>query len=546
MIELPHIFREAVRITRHLGFQYLWIDSLCIIQDSSLDWETEASMMSTVYSDAICNIAFLFPPGEESPRHRDDPRTITPCIVRRATSEVCGSYIVPIRYSLVDDEPVYDDWFLATTWPWSTRAWTFQEHILSPRTIFYGHQNIMWECTETFCDELLGIWVPNMIIKLRSYREKTLRQRFLSGSHRPSSSSSPISAYLEPWQDLIHDYRSRELTNPSDRNIAFAGVAEAFQREHRLTYLAGSWAESLPFDILWYTRHNRFWIDIKMNARTSYTEAPIQESVAAIVPSWSWFSQPIFWPGIDVSYGVSAVPSKEYLVCMAKLRHFHWPGRILNQIPPTSFHDFAGLSITLELATYKICCGHSRSPITVDQPNSHRADFHAQLVCFLGKASEVCDHGVRSSRKPAVSIDFLLDSLEVTEYLPETVHFAVIVEKVASFLADTSSGHSIIVEESCRLHGLELAPGEQEGTWKRIGYWEAHLSRPSYELNDEELASLEPYCAKDRKVDRNKVRPDLDPPSTQAKQEWLRAWSKKKGSRVLQMEGVKMETLTLV
>jgi hypothetical protein len=55
-------FLEAIRMTRILGYRYIWIDSLCIIQDSSSDWEYEAARMAIVYGNAVCNIACLFPP----------------------------------------------------------------------------------------------------------------------------------------------------------------------------------------------------------------------------------------------------------------------------------------------------------------------------------------------------------------------------------------------------------------------------------------------------------------------------------------------------
>jgi len=54
---LPKTFKDAVTITRALGVRYLWIDSLCIMQDSQEDWEKEASQMREVYQFSYCNIA---------------------------------------------------------------------------------------------------------------------------------------------------------------------------------------------------------------------------------------------------------------------------------------------------------------------------------------------------------------------------------------------------------------------------------------------------------------------------------------------------------
>ena len=55
--KLPKTFLDAIAVTRRLKCRYLWIDSLCIIQDSWDDWEKEAGLMSKVYQNGLCNIA---------------------------------------------------------------------------------------------------------------------------------------------------------------------------------------------------------------------------------------------------------------------------------------------------------------------------------------------------------------------------------------------------------------------------------------------------------------------------------------------------------
>src|SRR3978361_980413 len=55
--QLPRTFRDAIEIGRNLNIEYLWIDSLCIVQDSNEDWEREAAAMSKVYSHAVVTIA---------------------------------------------------------------------------------------------------------------------------------------------------------------------------------------------------------------------------------------------------------------------------------------------------------------------------------------------------------------------------------------------------------------------------------------------------------------------------------------------------------
>lgn len=55
--DLPPLFQDAIIITRQLGLRYLWIDSLCIIQDSLRDWETEAAKMASIYQNSYVTIS---------------------------------------------------------------------------------------------------------------------------------------------------------------------------------------------------------------------------------------------------------------------------------------------------------------------------------------------------------------------------------------------------------------------------------------------------------------------------------------------------------
>jgi hypothetical protein len=75
---LPAIFRKAVSLTQLLGHEYLWIDSLCIIQDSLTDWEAEASKMASTYGNSLCNLTCIVPPDRFHQEQQHDPRFIYP------------------------------------------------------------------------------------------------------------------------------------------------------------------------------------------------------------------------------------------------------------------------------------------------------------------------------------------------------------------------------------------------------------------------------------------------------------------------------------
>jgi hypothetical protein len=54
---LPQTFQQAIALTKRMGHRYIWIDSLCIIQDSEDDWHYESSRMGDVYKNSFCNIS---------------------------------------------------------------------------------------------------------------------------------------------------------------------------------------------------------------------------------------------------------------------------------------------------------------------------------------------------------------------------------------------------------------------------------------------------------------------------------------------------------
>lgn len=57
--DLPRTFRDAITMTRLLGFHYLWVDCLCIIQDDECDWKREAESMGRVFERSSCTLAAL-------------------------------------------------------------------------------------------------------------------------------------------------------------------------------------------------------------------------------------------------------------------------------------------------------------------------------------------------------------------------------------------------------------------------------------------------------------------------------------------------------
>jgi hypothetical protein len=130
---LPQNFKDAVTITRGLGIRYVWIDSICIIQEDGDDWEVEAGNMENVFSAAYCTIAadsakcslvgFL---RQRKPR---------PCVtVETKTGRLYFCKAIDDFHHDVEESVL------------STRGWVLQERALSRRTIHFSNTQVYFEC----------------------------------------------------------------------------------------------------------------------------------------------------------------------------------------------------------------------------------------------------------------------------------------------------------------------------------------------------------------------------------------------------------------
>lgn len=237
---LPKTIAEAIRLCCKLGFEYVWVDALCIIQDDYEDWTREAAKMSEVYGKSAL--------------------TIVPSIVRDASESFmearrAGAFPIEIAAELPYTDPesglagslwfgdylTWDNsWALDKNWEsistekrepyeWLGRAWCFQEWILSPR-ILHIHNMSLWDCFQGYANEVTARQMG-----------PTMLRRDLLGS------GSNIT-----WSSIVAEFTSRAITKSSDRLPALAGLAEMYGRAMgRSTYLAGIWFEDLPAALLW-------------------------------------------------------------------------------------------------------------------------------------------------------------------------------------------------------------------------------------------------------------------------------------------------------
>ncbi|KAL1844901.1 hypothetical protein VTK73DRAFT_1541 [Phialemonium thermophilum] len=266
LTDLSPTFRDAALLVRRLGYRYLWIDSLCIIQDSPSDWQREAQAMVEVYRCAICNISAVgasFEPGSSLFRKRglDPARLFVFRADRRSTDpRTSDSTIRPYFFS---NASVWNASMLIaefTNAPLSRRGWVVQERWLSSRTVHFGREQIYWECFENVACEadpaarLIHVlaessWLPNSFYKCR--RPGPLPSDTLSMNPRKKAREYGI--FSSGWNIMALVYANCALTNESDRFVALSGIAKIFRQWSGDTYLAGIWQSTIYTDLAWCT-----------------------------------------------------------------------------------------------------------------------------------------------------------------------------------------------------------------------------------------------------------------------------------------------------
>ncbi|TGO56657.1 hypothetical protein BCON_0075g00380 [Botryotinia convoluta] len=273
MTGLPANFRDAILITRALGFQYLWIDSLCIIQDSKYDWGIESKKMGETYRNSVLTIgaaaAYKAADGMLHPRSKTF-RHMKPKL--KLSKDSGSDDIVEIASSILRPEDLAR---LFASGPLQSRAWALQERILSPRILWYGRRQIYWQC-------LCGFQSANgMPSGGRGYPSSELyiypviTQRILFNQNYNDGltrfSEEELLEINSEYQYMVMDYCTRILRYPNDKLPAFSGIAALLHKVIGGQYLAGIWSKLFRENLLWHA---------------SMSIAPHTKQYRA--PSWSW------------------------------------------------------------------------------------------------------------------------------------------------------------------------------------------------------------------------------------------------------------------
>ncbi|KAF2787744.1 HET-domain-containing protein [Melanomma pulvis-pyrius CBS 109.77] len=255
---LPKTFQQAVKISRKMNIQYLWIDSLCIVQDDAEDWDRESERMEQVFSSAYATIAATCASGTHDGFLKKRPERQSVKMAKGDSSYfVCEA--IDNFHKDVDQADL------------NKRGWVLQERALSRRTIHFTETQCYWECGGGVRCETLT-------------KMKNRKASFLGDANFPRSVESDVKGMkIEFFQDLYSKYSKLALTYCADRPIAIRGL------ERRIIQSLNTKGAYGVFDIPYFHRC-LLW------KRSGTTLKKITTFHGDIVPSWSWMA---YQGGID-------------------------------------------------------------------------------------------------------------------------------------------------------------------------------------------------------------------------------------------------------
>ncbi|KAM7188100.1 Heterokaryon incompatibility protein (HET) domain containing protein [Rhypophila sp. PSN 637] len=282
---LCQTFLDAFTVASQLGVGYIWIDSLCILQDSDYAWKYESTEMGRIYQNGFCNIAATAASfGKEfsglllkdrKPTRRSSAAFRIP--IHRSHEQLMRSAL----FTASCDKDFGESWKAdVERSPLNSRGWVFQERYLSPRTIHFASSEVFWECMTTIRSESTNN------LPIASYDKYARSVKWWGRASGYDLHPEPVFRYSQcsPWCSIVFRYSYCSLTRESDRLMALAGVAQSVASSRdsvpasaAAKYLAGLWEGDLPQSLVWIVDH-------------SFPTGPCSRSDKYRAPTWSWTS----------------------------------------------------------------------------------------------------------------------------------------------------------------------------------------------------------------------------------------------------------------
>ncbi|EGO56178.1 hypothetical protein NEUTE1DRAFT_122781 [Neurospora tetrasperma FGSC 2508] len=452
----PKVYKDVVIVCRALGVRYVWIDSLCIVQDDLEDWKVQSSMMQDVYSYGHLNLANVLGKHADGLEVSRYPTATSPCILSRTledgSTEHWGCMEDGSWREHIQDAPLY------------TRAWCYQERFLSARTVQFGQQ-LYWECREQFASESVPFGKAFYNIK---------HPDLITTSAKGKESASETMSPAEIWETIVKIYTTTQLTQQSDKLVALRGVFNRFwerfeveaearkqessqqvQHQQNIDWcIAGLWKRDLIRQLLW--RRDTYHLDAipkpewwpEEDAQQNSFNARATE-VLKLYPSWSWAACPSYH-GFGICFTTQPTDKVEDMIVIEQIKP-------LNYNPQGTYTDYTAFD-----SSVLILRGLLYSGITTIDLSQVFAEWRTK-----SESSGTVKHHARLMRRSAWWIYF--DRPLLTPLRPESVGVLMVRLVGLGEVRQTRYMHGLLVEKLGTGMGEDMMDGLP--TYRRMGFF---------------------------------------------------------------------------
>ena len=408
---LTKTFQDAAQITAAIGFRYLWIDSLCIIQDDDEDWQRESAKMAAIFHGSTITLSatsaknghegcgLTVEPGKTM--RFGVPRGKGVNFVARETTEN-----IPSAATILDNQ--------LRNAPVSTRAWILQEQKLSRRILHTMGSQLIWECGMlTESEDGIVYKQGNTAPMVMSWAHLDSR---VSHGHRSCGELASNSDFYESsydWWKCVEDYSTRSLSFTTDRYAALAGIVQFHHKKTGDSPVVGLWKQHLAIHLAWAVYHD------------PHEHTKPLWSTPNRRPSWTWMSyrhgsvqilEPISWPILQT---VGAREGDLGIIYQAQILYadVKWSGLPLTSDPQDSTICLRGMVHCR--ARPKPVRDGVRSPLHLDpgvaEPSDGSGEYDALALFAYVQSATLKNH------PPYVTTTYLIirrtDSEDENEYV---------------------------------------------------------------------------------------------------------------------------------
>ena len=439
---LPETFQDAIAVLRRFSVRYLWIDSLCILQDSEIDWEIEASSMQDVYTNSACNICATASNDPRDGLFRNRKHSeLQPGIVQAAllenTDNLYHIYDAHYWHHQILDMPLH------------RRGWVLQERLLAPRTLHFAQHQIFWECQFQQKCEVFPLSLPKLYERMEGFpcyqpiEESLINLRGLLVRLEGFFSKKDLLSkeLLWIWCRILSAYSRCGLTFSDDKFVALSGLAHAFSDVIQQQYIAGCWKPFLVESLDWRVHFP--------------CGVPISKARA---PSWSWAS-------VDEEVAFNTMTEDSYLlITLAEIHAAHSNTDPFGRMLDPGFITLRGHLVAAHLYRRRDSLSQSWHLIMNDcmflvQAYGDRTNAlpedGKQVFCLALKLYPIFDSN-DSSRHELILLGLLLEKIELTmEHFRRVGHFTMNAEESLEMF-DIDMGHvrACLAVEDAKTHSV--------------------------------------------------------------------------------------------